>query len=176
MSPTCNLIRFRRAPVPTLMILLANSTPMVCDDSTLHSFFTNRCSRHDLSRRAWSVSVDSRAEGLVRMHVLSCAAGPKQNDLCQVIIHAPKLLYIHQQTVPRLATSKRSHLFRRGATTLLAGTGRLARSRHGGVAGQLRSHRGSRMRRALGFALREVAVGDMAVGSWLAEVGNGCGS
>lgn len=45
---TCNFIRFRRAPVPTLMILVANSTPIVCDDSTLHSFFTKRCSKHDL--------------------------------------------------------------------------------------------------------------------------------
>ena len=30
------------------MILLANSTPMVCDDKTLHSFLTKRCKRHDL--------------------------------------------------------------------------------------------------------------------------------
>lgn len=39
---TWSFIRFRLAPLPTLMILVANSTPMVCDDSTLHSFFTNR--------------------------------------------------------------------------------------------------------------------------------------
>ncbi len=45
---TCNFIRFRRAPVPTLMILLANSTPMVCDDRTRHSFLTKRCRRQDL--------------------------------------------------------------------------------------------------------------------------------
>lgn len=45
---TCSFIRFLRAPVPTLMILVANSTPMVCEDKTLHSLLTKRCSRHDL--------------------------------------------------------------------------------------------------------------------------------
>lgn len=46
---TCSFIRFLLAPVPTLMILVANSTPMVCEDKTLHSLFTNRCSKQDLS-------------------------------------------------------------------------------------------------------------------------------
>lgn len=41
-------MRFRRDPVPTLMILLANSTPIVWDDKTRHSFLTKRCSRQDL--------------------------------------------------------------------------------------------------------------------------------
>jgi hypothetical protein len=50
-SQSCSFIRFRRAPVPTLMILLANSTPMVCDERTRHSLLTNRWRRHDLSRR-----------------------------------------------------------------------------------------------------------------------------
>lgn len=45
---TCNFIRFLLAPVPTLIILVANSTPMVWDDRTLHSLLTKRCSRHDL--------------------------------------------------------------------------------------------------------------------------------
>lgn len=30
------------------MILLANSTPIVCDDRTFHSFLTKRCNKHDL--------------------------------------------------------------------------------------------------------------------------------
>ena len=33
-EPTWSLIRLRRAPVPTLMILEANSTPMVCEVRT----------------------------------------------------------------------------------------------------------------------------------------------
>lgn len=45
---TCNFIRFLLAPVPTLMILVANSTPMVWEERTLHSFFTKRCSKQDL--------------------------------------------------------------------------------------------------------------------------------
>lgn len=48
---TCSFIRFLLAPVPTLMILVANSTPMVCDESTLHSFLTKRCSKQDLVSR-----------------------------------------------------------------------------------------------------------------------------
>ncbi len=37
-EPTWSFIRFRRAPVPTLMILDANSTPMVCEDRILPKF------------------------------------------------------------------------------------------------------------------------------------------
>lgn len=33
------------------MILVANSTPMVCDERTLHSFLTKRCSKQDLGLR-----------------------------------------------------------------------------------------------------------------------------
>lgn len=53
---TCSFIRFLLAPVPTLMILVANSTPMVCEDSTLHSFFTKRCSKQDLRARSFASS------------------------------------------------------------------------------------------------------------------------
>ena len=52
---TCSLIRFRLAPVPTLMILLANSTPIVCDESVRHSFFTKRCNKHDLVEQVVSL-------------------------------------------------------------------------------------------------------------------------
>lgn len=45
---TCNFILFLLEPVPTLMILLANSTPMVCDERTRHSFLTKRCNMQDL--------------------------------------------------------------------------------------------------------------------------------
>lgn len=45
---TCSFIRFRRAPVPTFIILLENSTPMVWDERTRHSFLMKRCSRQDL--------------------------------------------------------------------------------------------------------------------------------
>lgn len=69
---TWSLMRFRRAPVPTFMILLANSTPMVCDDKTLHSLLTKRCKRQDLrempSQRLglsaqWRLNSLSRATG-----------------------------------------------------------------------------------------------------------------
>ena len=56
---TWSFIRFRRAPVPTLMILLANSTPMVCDERTLHSFFTKRCNMHDLFEFMYQPDVPS---------------------------------------------------------------------------------------------------------------------
>lgn len=55
MRRTCSLIRFRLAPVPTLMILLANSTPIVCDESVRHSFFTKRCNKHDLVEQVVSL-------------------------------------------------------------------------------------------------------------------------
>ena len=45
---TCSFMRFLRAPVPTLMILLENSTPIVWEESTRHSFFTKRWRRQDL--------------------------------------------------------------------------------------------------------------------------------
>lgn len=41
-------MRFRRAPVPTLMILLANSTPIVWEERTRHSDLTKRWRRQDL--------------------------------------------------------------------------------------------------------------------------------
>src|SRR5262249_48947768 len=47
---TCSFIRFLRGPLPTLIILLANSTPMVCEDKTRHSFLTKRCNMQDLWR------------------------------------------------------------------------------------------------------------------------------
>ena len=57
---TCSFIRFLRAPVPTLIILLANSTPMVCEDKTRHSFLTKRCNMQDLWRRKESSAERSR--------------------------------------------------------------------------------------------------------------------
>ncbi len=44
----------------TLMILLANSTPMVCDERTRHSFLTKRCRRHDLGSSSAAVARISR--------------------------------------------------------------------------------------------------------------------
>lgn len=96
---TCSLMRFRRDPVPTLIILLANSTPMVCDDRTLHSFLTKRCRRHDL-RAKYSVSLGSSCGRRVRdvawryktVNLLSRSTRAQQYDLGQVIIHAPQLL------------------------------------------------------------------------------------
>jgi hypothetical protein len=69
------------------MILLANSTPIVCDDNTLHSSFTNRCSRHDL------VVVSQMLPNLKnRGSILPAPTRTQQDDLCKVIIHAPQFL------------------------------------------------------------------------------------
>jgi len=84
---TWSFIRFRRAPVPTLMILLANSTPIVCDERTRHSFLMKRCKRQDLRGGLVSGRLVNRLRA--GLNSLSCPAWSEQNDLCQVIVHRP---------------------------------------------------------------------------------------
>ena len=49
---TWSFILFLPGPDPTLIILLENSTPIVWDDKTRHSFLTRRCRTHDLGTTA----------------------------------------------------------------------------------------------------------------------------
>lgn len=116
---TCSFIRFLLAPVPTLMILVANSTPMVCDERTLHSFLTKRCSKQDLELRGkaqisqgllygerlrccllqavFEVGCNP-AGGSFRglrcrwHHSLARPARSKQYDLGQIVVHTTQLL------------------------------------------------------------------------------------
>lgn len=73
------------------MILLANSTPIVCDERTRHSFFTKRWRRHDLAC-CQRPAERARKAG----NSLARPAGPQQYDLCQVVVHAPQLLLAHR--------------------------------------------------------------------------------
>lgn len=71
-GPTCSFILFLLAPVPTLMILVANSTPMVCDERTLHSFLTKRCSKQDLVCEAGQGLASVRVQGECLPVLLCC--------------------------------------------------------------------------------------------------------
>jgi hypothetical protein len=72
---TWSFIRFLRAPVPTLIILLANSTPIVWEERTFHSFFTNRWRRHDLLAVS---DTSSSADGLKTVTYFPVPLGPSK--------------------------------------------------------------------------------------------------
>jgi hypothetical protein len=74
------------------MILLANSTPIVCDVRTLHSFLTKRCSKHDLDCKSGPVNRQTSK----MIDSLPTPARTQQNDFCEVIVHASQFLQVHQ--------------------------------------------------------------------------------
>lgn len=98
---TWSFIRFLRAPVPTRIILLANSTPMVCEDRIRHSFFTKRCRRQDLCIPIQSTLCPLfflflSLSNIEKRYALSASTRTQKDDLRQVIVHAAQFLRFHQ--------------------------------------------------------------------------------
>ena len=74
------------------MILLANSTPMVCEERERHSFLMKRWRRHDLRGGLAIWLRDKGGERGRGVNALPTAAGAEENDLREVIVHASQLL------------------------------------------------------------------------------------
>jgi len=107
---TCNFIRFRRAPEPTLTILLANSTPIVWLLSAFHSSRINLWRRQDLKSAA-----DFAFE------LLSTTTGPNEDKFHKVIVHRAQGHFLIITTSvdirsghPRMRCRRRSRLGRKG--------------------------------------------------------------
>lgn len=121
MSQSCSLILVRRGPVPSLTILEENSTPIVCDDSTLptgarcisepiypaldspewmgsdmrfqsRTFVLDKSVEHTGPARCWGSREYTGWRTSERGNSLSGTTWTKKNNLGQIIIHALQLL------------------------------------------------------------------------------------
>lgn len=101
---TCSFIRFLLAPVPTFMILLANSTPIVCELSVRHSSLIKRCSRHDPRNisELFLASPTVPDVQYIMVHSLSATAWAEQYDFGEVVVHGTQLLHLRQPLFERV--------------------------------------------------------------------------
>jgi hypothetical protein len=76
-----------------------------------HSFFTNRCKIHDLGALSVSVLAVPKSSAYHRLGViLSTSAGPEEDDLGEVVVHAAEFLFGMSVSIHHLFHRDNTHL------------------------------------------------------------------